>query len=494
MADEKEIISKSAGFVTLKYFAYFFTLLTGLVVARFLGPAAFGIFSALMIVEHYSNYIHLGILHAMMKLVPFYKGKGNKRKADNLKRVAFASSFLMSCGISLLIFISSFLIRGITAETRLGLRIVCAIIIVHEVLTFFQSRFTTEKKFHMFGWTMVVYSATYFVLVLVFISHGLVGVLSSALIAQIAALLFVLIRREWTTKPKIDLGYGRELIKTGFPLLVVSLFTILFTSIDQIMIGTFLGKTQLGYYSLAVTTAGAILFIPSLVSSVIFPYILERYGKRENKKDIQAHLFQSTWAMSQIMPIVGAMVFVVVPFLVFYLFPDYLPGMFPIKLLIFATFFMAILANASNFLITINKEKTLFRVIVSTAVLAAILNYLVISAGYGIKGVAVATLATYVIYSLAIMLASFRNYLGFKDILKFILKTYAAFVYMLVIILISELFVFSGVFFDDIILAIIKMAVFAVLSAPILWYLNKKTRLVTMLFSEGQRMVFRRKN
>ncbi|MBA3064042.1 hypothetical protein FP803_01250, partial [Candidatus Woesearchaeota archaeon] len=60
MAHEKEIIRDTSIFTIARYSAYFFTILTGLVIAKVLGPASFGVYSALMLIVTYSQYSHLG--------------------------------------------------------------------------------------------------------------------------------------------------------------------------------------------------------------------------------------------------------------------------------------------------------------------------------------------------------------------------------------------------------------------------------------------------
>ena len=83
------------------------------------------------------------------------------------------------------------------------------------------------------------------------------------------------------------------------------------------------------------------------------------------------------------------LVFLIVPILIYYLLPQYVPGITPVKIIVCAVFFFSLVGAATNFLITVNKERKILFIQAFAILFAAVLNYFAIMRGYGIIGVAV---------------------------------------------------------------------------------------------------------
>ena len=69
-----------------------------------------------------------------------------------------------------------------------------------------------------------------------------------------------------------------------------------------------------------------------------------------------------------------------------------------------------------------------------------------------------------------------------RDIIKFFAKTYAPFLYIILILALSNLIPITGNLSRDILLTILKLVVFAVFSIPLVWLVNKKTGVVKTFF------------
>lgn len=96
------------------YISFLCTFASGLVVRRFLGPATMGLYSELMLILHYSKNHHLGILNSLDREIPFFRGREECGKVQELKDIGFticlATSILASV---ILISLSFFLIYGV---------------------------------------------------------------------------------------------------------------------------------------------------------------------------------------------------------------------------------------------------------------------------------------------------------------------------------------------------------------------------------------------
>ena len=490
MANEKEIIRDTSIFTVARYSAYFFTILTGLIIAKVLGPASFGVYSALMLIVTYSHYSHLGLLPAMTKKVPFYRGKKEYNKVKETENIVFSGTMIIILFLSLMLIIASFFIRNVSADTINSVRIIAGIIILQQIFYFYQHYLRAEKKFFMMGKSLLIYSITYFIFILFLIFRlKLEGVFLSMFLAYFAVITYFFSKAGFKVKIIIP-SKVLNLIKIGFPLLTMGIMTILFLSIDKIMIIKFMDKLQLGYYSFAAIVAGIVGFVPQSISSVIFPYILEKYGEQEDKTHIKNYLFQPTFAISYLVPIVIGMVFITAPVAIYYILPDYVPGFTVFKILVCSIFFMSVIGPSTNFLITINKERKILSVQAVSILLAIILNYFFIIRGYGINGVAIATAISYFFYNICIFLNSFNHYIkGFAGYLKFFLRIYVPIFYVIALLVISDNFQIIGILSKDILLTFIKFVVFIILCIPLIWIANKRTGVIKTFLS----LVFKQK-
>jgi len=484
MANEKEIIRDTSVLTVSRYTAYFFTILAGLVIAKMLGPASFGVYSALMLIVIYSQYSHLGLLPAMIKKVPFYNGKKEYNKTKEIENIVFSGMIIIIFFISLALIIASFFIKNLDAHTLNGLRIVAVVIILQQIFYFYQYYLRSEKKFFLFGKILLVYSITYFIfIILLIMKFRLEGVFFAMLLAYVATIIYLFKKDEFKLRIKVMPKRTIQLVKIGFPLLMMGTMALFFVSIDKIMIIKFMDKVQLGYYSFAIIVAGIVSFIPQSIGSIIFPHLVEKYGEKEDKAHIKNYLFQPTLIISYLLPIIVGLVFITAPVAIYYILPKYLPGIIPFKILICAIFFMSITVATSNFLITLNKEKKMILVQAVSIILAIILNYFFIINGYGINGVAIATAISYFFYSTCILVYSFRHYIHrITELIKFFAKIYVPFIYIILFLALSNLIPITGDLLMDIKLTIIKLTIFLLFSIPLILLINKKTGIVKTFF------------
>lgn len=88
-----------------------------------------------------------------------------------------------------------------------------------------------------------------------------------------------------------DLNFDKKtatnLIKNGWPMMLVAVAVFLYTKIDQIMISNMLNNESVGYYAAAVKVTEIFYFIPLLITQSIFPRIVEIKGSGNTKEYFQ---------------------------------------------------------------------------------------------------------------------------------------------------------------------------------------------------------------
>lgn len=110
-------------------------------------------------------------------------------------------------------------------------------------------------------------------------------------------------------------GWNAELARTflrqGFPIMLAGLATALYLRIDQVMIEHMLGSEALGVYSVGVRLASVASFFPGIVAYVLFPAIVEAQKQGPEKAEAEAiKLYRLMYAtgigFSIVMTLVGA--------------------------------------------------------------------------------------------------------------------------------------------------------------------------------------------
>jgi len=86
---KEKIIKDTVIYSGSTFFAKMLGFGRSIIVARFLGPSLYGLWSALSIILEYSRYANLGVLNAMNREVPFYRGKKMISKCSKSEMRAF---------------------------------------------------------------------------------------------------------------------------------------------------------------------------------------------------------------------------------------------------------------------------------------------------------------------------------------------------------------------------------------------------------------------
>ena len=96
------------------FFSNIFNFITGIAIRHILQPALMGFFSGIMLFAEYARYSHLGILHALDKEMPYFYGKKDQKKIEELKDIGYTFCF----GIALLVSVGLFVVSMFLAFSQ----------------------------------------------------------------------------------------------------------------------------------------------------------------------------------------------------------------------------------------------------------------------------------------------------------------------------------------------------------------------------------------
>jgi O-antigen/teichoic acid export membrane protein len=477
----KQKIFEDASFYSVSiYILVLFSTIKGFFVRAILGPTTYGLFTIFQIILNYAAYSHLGILFAIEREIPYFIGKREFEKVENIKNTSFTfiQSFL-SLGI-IIVFLLTFILVKKAPLFIQGFRIVLLIVFAQQLYIYYVTLLRSEKKFNIVSKVTIIFAVFSTLLcILLGLKYKLTGVLWALVISYLIAIIYINMKRKYGIRFKIDKKLLRELIKTGFVLLIIGLGYITLTSIDKIVIIIFLDKTSLGYYSIAFMVVTLMMYFPNAISSIMFPSFLGKYGENDNIQDLKKYMVQPTLILAYLMPILIGWIYIIIGPLIKLTLNKYIPGIESAKILVLGSFFLAVVYMAGHLLVTLKKFNKYIRIQILVIGMAILLNIVFVRLGWGIKGVAYATSIGFFLYSSAIIHYAFRQYSNqIKDFLKYIGGIYLPFIYMLGILFFLRALSRVLVGFDEWILTLIEVIIFSIFSIPLIFLVNKKTGII----------------
>jgi len=477
----KQRIFKDASFYSVSvYISVIFSTLKGFFLRAILGPATYGLFSTFQVILSYATSSHLGLLSALEREVPYFVSKKAVEKVENIKNTTFTFIHLFLLIIIATTLILTFILVKKNSIFIRGFRIVLFIAFLQQVYMYFITVLTAEKKFNILSKTTIIYALfSTFLSVVLGLLFKLTGVLFSLIISYLIAIVYINMKNKCTLKFKIDKNLLNQLFKTGLVLLIIGVGVLTLANIDKIIIIIFLGKTSLGYYSIAFMVSNLIMCFPNAISNIMFPNFLGKYGENDNIQDLKKYMVQPTIILAYLMPILIGWIYIIIGPLVELLLNKYIPGIESAKILVLGSFFLAVVYMAGHLLVTLKRFNKYIKIQLYVIIITTLLNIFFVKLGWGINGVAYATSIGFFLYASAIIYYAFKQYSNqIKDFLKYMGEIYLPFIYMLGILFFLRLL--SGVLvgFHGWILTLIEVIIFSIFSIPLIFLVNQKTEII----------------
>jgi PST family polysaccharide transporter len=274
-------------------------LLVGVWVARYLGPAQFGLLNyAIAFVSLFSSVATMGLGTLVVRDI----ARNPDCKEETLG-TAFAIQFAGGVITLLLTVTVISVLNPNDSLTRLLVGIIAAGTIFQsfETINFWfqsqvQSKYTVVAKnsvsLLVAGLRIGLIQLQAPLIAFAWVRLGEVAMAGAAiaLIYQSQGNDFKLWRVSWQR--------GKQLLQESWPLVLSGLAVFIYSKIDQIMLGS-LNKTELGYYAVAVKLSEICDFLPMIIASSIFPKLAllreKNYGEYLNRFQIYSDVMLFLW-------------------------------------------------------------------------------------------------------------------------------------------------------------------------------------------------------
>ena len=362
------------------------SLFVGVYVARYLGPANFGLLSyAGSFVGLFAGIATLGLDGIVVReLVK------DEKKRDELLGTTFV---LKVIGAVLVIGMLTIAIRFTNNDNFTNL-----LIFIIAIGTIFQSfnvikfyfQAKVVSKYTVYAQIFSSILCAVIKLLLIYFNMGLiyfamVTLLQSVILASGLIVMYIK-QKSSLFNWSVNFGLAKRLLKDSWPLMLSGIAISIAMRIDQVMLKEYMGSIYVGYYAVGVRLAEAFSFIPMIIGQSIFPKLVNLDFNKE--KNLLLLLFRIFFVLAFIAIIINFSS----NFIILFLFGnEYSASTVVLSILIWTTPFTYFGIITNKILLSLNKQKLIFYKQLLLTILNVCLNILLIPK-YGIVGAALATL------------------------------------------------------------------------------------------------------
>jgi O-antigen/teichoic acid export membrane protein len=263
------------------YVAMAFNMLGGVLLGRLVTPATLGLFNGIGLVLGYAPFLQLGILNGLNRELPYFVGKGDHKRVEEL--AAAAQAWALMVGGVVCVGLSGVAVwNAVYGQWQLAAgwftNAIMAIFLFYNTY-YLKMTYRTSHDFARLAMVGVVQSLAGLVLLLLVVWLNFYGLcLRAVLIGAIGAgILFRF--RPVRVGPKWNVDHLKHLLIIGAPIFVVGQIYAWWSVINSTLVLKLTGVEGMGLYAMVAMASSAIEMIPSAVSQVVYPRMVEQFGR-----------------------------------------------------------------------------------------------------------------------------------------------------------------------------------------------------------------------
>ena len=299
--------------------------ITGFLVARFLFPNEYGLWSLFAVVLIYSAQLHLGSINLMHKEVPFLLAGKDSAAAQQVTNFAFTLS-LTNCVFAAFLICAAALLWRPPSVSLLQLLLLAFLVISQELFVFVNYWLRAYQRFSTLSGYLNLYACCNLALVagLGWWKH-LTGVLLGYVITSAGVALCFMVRQHIRPAYRLRMPEWKSL-GSAFQLLLWTMMFVFLTTLDRVFISWRLGMLALGLFGVSLLLCNLVYNTADVVLQVLFPTASSLAGSRQSAQRIARLLLNSSRTLSYILAVVLGLGFLLLPAMVPVLLPRYTLG------------------------------------------------------------------------------------------------------------------------------------------------------------------------
>jgi O-antigen/teichoic acid export membrane protein len=457
------------------------SLIAGVLTRNFLGPVQMGVWSLLQLILIYSAYSPLGVTEGISREIPLQLGKKDFQKADEIKDVVFTFALFTSSLIAAGVVIYALVMRKhLSAEVFNGLLMVSAVVIIQRISNLYVAFLRGFKCFSLAAKQMIVSAVINAVLIAALaVKFRFYGFIWAMFLSFVFNIAYIHYNRPFHFRFRWNNAMLWDLMKLGFPVILASLMSSFFLTIDKIMIAQMLGLKELGFFTVALMIYSYMGYFPNSIGIVLIPNFHEKHGSDESGVGLKNYVKKSSQVFCDLMPLMIASGWFLMPCVIHFVMPEYTSGIGAMRYLIVGWFFLALWHPYSYFMTVIRKHVLLIPTIAVAFCSVFVLNYIAIRMKLGLEGIALATSAATFIQFAVTYFITVKHFYTRAETLKYFTEYVLKFIYMIAALVVLPRILPGGEF--SLWRAAVQFLIFIVLYIPFLLKLNRELSLWPVL-------------
>ena len=255
-----------------------------------------------------------------------------------------------------------------------------------------------EGKYQAIGNILLNSLLLIFILITITFDFGLYGITLAYVISNFSVVIsqYIAVKKR-LSKPKfeLDMDFCKKITLASLPFALTSLFSLVLSSIDMVMITNMVSNYANGIYSAAYKLTSVFVTFYGVYSAVVFP-VMSRYYK--NEKNLLVVSFEKSvkYLMLIFIPLSFAVMVYSQEIVVLFFGQEFLAASSPLSILMWTVSLTILGGVCSNLLNASHKEKYVTLILMASAIFNTIANLIIIPK-YSYNGAALTTITTDII-------------------------------------------------------------------------------------------------
>lgn len=386
----KSKVVRNAGWIIIcKVAQSILSVIVTMISARYLGPSNYGLINyAASIVAFVSPIALLGFGSVTIQELVTNKDDEGKIMGSTIIS-SLLSAFVCVVGV----FCFSIVVNHGDADTVIVCTLYSVMLLFQatELITlWFQSQFLSKYSSIVSFIAYALVAAYKLFLLIKGLSVYLFAISNAIDYMLISVSLIIIYKKAGGKKLSFDLGIAKRLLSKSKHYIIPNIMIAIFTQTDHIMIKHMINDAATGYYSAALSCANFLNFVYTAMVDSARPAILEKYNiDKDQFVDNLKKLFSIIIYMTII---AGGMLCIFAEIVIKILYGDtYLEAVPVLRIICWFSLFSYLGSVRNIWVLAQNKQKYLWLMNLSGALVNVILNFVLIPI-FGIEGAAVASL------------------------------------------------------------------------------------------------------
>lgn len=386
-------------------------MFVGIWVARFLGPENYGLLS------YSQSFVALFAVIATLGLDSIVVRELVRN--DKLYGELLGTSFLLKSVTSIFLFLVIMSVTYFIQDDKTTMFLVLVFSLIPIIQSFnvidFHFQAKVLSKYVVMANSVSMFVSSIFKIMLILNDADLIyfawAICLDTFLITLGMIYFYLRQKASFKSWTFNKSLARKLLKDSWPFMFSGLVVSFYMKIDQIMLKEMIDSQAVGYYAAAVRLSEALAFLPMIVSSSLFPAIVN--AKKYNKKLYHIRL-QKLYDFMVISTIVIALpISLLSDWIITLLYGDiFLESSKVLTIYVWGAIFAALLVSSGKWYINENLAKYALMRNILGALINVVLNIMLIQ-DYGISGAAIASVISYLFAGYLFDLFNKKTYRSF---------------------------------------------------------------------------------